>query len=872
MRPALLAYTLLLTWPLSADVLISDCDDPAAWNGEATLDADTVKEGTGALRWGLAQTLSLSLKATPPDWSSGNGLSFWANSPEATDDMFWVLIYSENDAAGGMDYYAFNTRLNWTGWRHFVVPFAEIGVVRQPVGWHKVDRFGFHSAWNPDVKPDPRSVLILDDIKVITVSGSDKGPRMTDEEFYAALDLDRAGLEGVKAAVGEGNYEAAGEALAVYLRQRVKPTWLTDFRTRPQPDATFDTSAADKIMAHEFTFISTTYRPEGRIDWSHNAMTEGESATIEWNAQFNRHFHFAPLVEAYWRTGDDRYAQEIADQMVAWIEDCPALLWQSGNSPYHHAWETLNTGIRISDTWPNALFRCLDSPAFTPQALVTVLKSWYEQTEHLVRWPSSANWLTCESCGVFYAGVLWPEFRRAPEWRRTAIERLYGQLEHEVYPDGLENELALGYNNWVLTEFSNILKVAQHNDMLQAVPADYQAKLEKMYDYQLLAMRPDGRVFGLNDSGDAAPQAALRDAAAYFPERLDFLWGATGGKEGRPPTVGSVAFPYSGHYVMRSGWQPQDLHLLFDAGPFGSGHQHEDKLGILCYAYGKPLLVEGGNYMYDRSRWRRYVLSTRAHNTVRVDDQDQRSRAVRESYVLPYPFQPLDNPWVCGPEADFVEGVYAHGYGSGDTVVADVKHRRSVLFVKPHYWIVADTLVPADSSPHRYEAIFHLNADEVRTDGHKVSTIGDAASLHLQPVESDNLTVEVVKGVEEEPVQGWANGPWRAVPTALYRWQAAGVTRQVFVLYPTPTGQECPVVRVAPLPVTTADGQPAAATGARIEFADGTVHLYCNTDSGAGLCRFGGYETDARCALVELNAAGQPSRQVVCLGQVLRQQ
>ena len=30
-------------------------------------------------------------------------------------------------------------------------------------------------------------------------------------------------------------------------------------------------------------------------------------------------------------------------------------------------------------------------------------------------------------------------------------------------------------------------------------------------------------------------------------------------------------------------------------GPFGYGHQHEDKLGVTLTAYGKALLVEGGD-------------------------------------------------------------------------------------------------------------------------------------------------------------------------------------------------------------------------------------------------------------------------------------
>ncbi len=74
----------------------------------------------------------------------------------------------------------------------------------------------------------------------------------------------------------------------------------------------------------------------------------------------------------------------------------------------------------------------------------------------------------------------------------------------------------------------------------------------------------------------------------------------------------SYRFPYAGQFILRSGWDQKDLWLCMDGGPFGYGHQHEDKLSVTLTAFGKSLLVEGGVYTYDASDWRRYVLNSRA--------------------------------------------------------------------------------------------------------------------------------------------------------------------------------------------------------------------------------------------------------------------
>ena len=642
------------------------------------------------------------------------------------------------------------------------------------------------------------------------------GQLMTDAELFANLNLDLPALADVRRAVSAGDLVAAKKALAANFRSRKSPVWTVDWR---QPE--FLTSKrklnadprVEKVMQHKFDFtkgpnLVGTLDFGPKIDWTANPTT-GEAKTHLWNESLNRHFHFRLLAESYWRTGQDKYAKEVADEIMDWITSNPPVQGVNGNGMKNgcEAWQTLTTSIRLSDVWPNTIYRCLGSPAFTDEVICAIYKTVCQQARHLMRWPSGGNWLTSESNGLFIGGMLFPEFKEAPEWRRTGLARLYKQLDDEIYPDGEEYELAAGYNNWVVAEFAGIIEQADRNGLRAEVPADFLVKMEKMFSYLCLSAMPNDAIPGLNDSGNSDVRKLLETGFNLFPKRTDFQYIATGGREGRAPAEISHAFPWCGHYVMRSGWDKDATYMLFDAGPFGYGHQHEDKLHFVLWSNGRQLVLDPGSFSYDHSRWRKYVLTSPGHNTVLVDGQGQHRSGKKETYFWPRPWNTPAPPqndarWKSTKDFDYASGLYTNGYGNQNEIA--VIHRRQIMFLKAEkLFVIYDTLTPQDQREHSYEALFHLDATNAVVDPATKTIRSEnpgAANIAIIPATGGGLDVGIVKGKTDEPVQGWANHPWRAIPTAIFRKTGNGAVNLSFALEPLATNATARVASLEQIP------------------------------------------------------------------------
>lgn len=557
------------------------------------------------------------------------------------------------------------------------------------------------------------------------------GPLLSDKEFFEnCLDLELPGMEDVKEAVkagtNEGTYQAARKVFAEHIRESLQPE---RFFSMPyeKPENAYkrmeetDFEAAERIVNNCLISVGVPYQFGNVVDWEFNPTY---NQYREWTWQLSRHNEWKELAYVYRTVNkDEKYAKACAEFFSSWVKQ--ALYPGDVAGDQTKCWRTIECGIRMGATWPYALHTFYNSPYFTDNILVDWYKSLWEHGNRMQYHHWRNNWLIMEMNGLAYIAILCPEFKKSKEWLAFAFDRLGKELKRQFYADGFQFELSTNYHDVVINNYQRTIQLAKAYEI--PVPDEFMNDLENAVRLYVRIMMPNGKVPDLNDGRMKDASEFIQPKQRLYPNRSDFEWVISHGKKGNPPEYTSIALPYSGFMVMRNGWEENSLWGLMDAAPFGTGHQHEDKLSLLLYMGGKMVLTEGGNYAYDDSEMRRYVLSTRSHNTIRVDGMDQNRR---RDYIWKEEDIQKDSgmEYEITSDYDFAKATYKEGYGSD--VDCSITHTRSVYFIKnPEKLVVVkegekkeESLEPfflvvdrmkADC-PHTYETLWHLDTRELQ--------------------------------------------------------------------------------------------------------------------------------------------------------------
>lgn len=415
-------------------------------------------------------------------------------------------------------------------------------------------------------------------------------------------------------------------------------------------------------------------------------------------------------------------------------------------------WRTLEAGNRLGASWLALFYAFQKESSFSDATRLLMLSSIHDQAEYLYRYHKTRhNWTTMEMNGLALAGLSFPEFEGADEWAQYALRVMSDEINRQVYPDGVQTEISTK-TQWVaLNRFESLAENFEKAGL--EVSAVYHHQLEQMYNYLAYCMRPDGHQPINNDSDREDLRPRVLKAANKF-HRPDWIWVATNGKQGeRPDGDASRVFPWGGMYIMRNSWQADAHWAFFDIGPYGTGHQHRDKLHLSVSAYGKDFLVDGGRYThqdyfsFDPSNWRGYFRSSFSHNVILVNGHGQKASEERA-------IRPLMEGQDFSRHSlyDYSCGTFTSGF---EEVEGLEEHFRSVLYLRDQFWLILDQI--NTDRPREIQTLWHFHPQHrtILRDQAVITDEDSGPNLQIIPIGSIRWDVKMVEGRETPTKQGW---------------------------------------------------------------------------------------------------------------------
>jgi len=399
----------------------------------------------------------------------------------------------------------------------------------------------------------------------------------------------------------------------------------------------------DPITQHRYSRLFSHWR------WDVFKMRPG-NADVKGPWELTRCQHFMTLGQAYWLTKDEKYAECFAKTIQDFIQKNPpgfGVHWSC----------TMDVALRIVG-WLSGLTFFQGSSFLSYSWWKVFLKSLVQHGNFIVanlEYGTFHGKLIVSNHGVSdFLGLYWlalnfPHLDAACVWRGIAETALEQQIQLQILSDGGDYESSTPYHRLVVEMFLSAYALS-----LQAgLPLSdaYRDKLLSTLRFITVLRQKNGRMPQIGDADDGrahiftgygldatenmdhllvagatvlnCPDIAQTVLKEAWVEKL--FWATQYSKPLEIKPIEPVTLlPEFGVSVIRQ----NETYLLMSNSVVGTrgvgNHKHNDQLAIEWIIDNQPFFVDGGSYIYTqdpdaRNRFR----STRTHNTVMVNEQEQ---------------------------------------------------------------------------------------------------------------------------------------------------------------------------------------------------------------------------------------------------------
>jgi len=364
--------------------------------------------------------------------------------------------------------------------------------------------------------------------------------------------------------------------------------------------------------------------------------------------ELGRHQHLVPLAVAYAITGDTKYRDAVVGQISSWINDNPygmGIHWCSSLEVALRliSWSLIHSFIAIRDG-DEGLFGAVPDSC---RLGASIYQQSYFIRHYLSLYSSANNHLIGELTGLWTACQIFDLGDDGRLWSDFCFAEIEKQARLQVYEDGVNKEQAFYYHLWVLEYFVFSWLIANH--IKKPFSQGFSRIIENMSAF-IQSVSPENGVppqVGDADDGFVArfdpfwPESPYEEMTAVidllskkevtFTTQKVFWYNAVKQEELPSMKLDShwrreypELYPKGGYCILGD----RNTHIVFDGGALGylgiAAHGHADALSFCLAIDGDWWLIDPGTYAYhSEKKWRDYFRGTSAHNTIKINDEDQ---------------------------------------------------------------------------------------------------------------------------------------------------------------------------------------------------------------------------------------------------------
>ncbi len=287
-----------------------------------------------------------------------------------------------------------------------------------------------------------------------------------------------------------------------------------------------------------------------------------------------------------------------------WIDENPEV---QGNG-----WEAYPTSLRLTN-----LVKWQMRHHYSGNKLLNSIQQQAVVLSKQVEYHILANHLFANGKALVFAGAALSD---RDDFLQQGLAILDKEIPEQFLEDGGHFELSPMYHATMLWDLCDLLNLAKSSGLpeLTLRSANWRAAIQRGLIWLAHMCHPDGDVSFFNDStwGIAPHYNDLCEYASY----LDIKFQTSPSTQ---PHLSAVHLHNTGYMCLTSDSQTK---LLFDVGAVGPnyqpGHAHADTLSVELTIFGQRLFVNSGISQYGVDKKRSYQRSTKAHNTVTIDDKN----------------------------------------------------------------------------------------------------------------------------------------------------------------------------------------------------------------------------------------------------------